>query len=261
MPVERIFLVRCGEHTSVPGEILDSHTSATGLPRDPDLSEFGLRQARDVAARFAATPRGRLIIYSSPTYRCLRTAQPVAELLGVDVVAEAGLGSWYIEPRSEGNEHPSQAAAGHLPRLFPKCNIDVRHRRSPSDAHLSVSQVHRPPIVHPPRNGESVNALHRRAEAVLKRLVPRVERQSGAARVDLLIVTHAPTAIALSRMLSRAYRLLSCAAALSITQMTTPCTSTSASAVSSASSAKASPWIRRGRWSAGSSLPRATYRT
>lgn len=60
-----------------------------GKPADPPLSEEGRRQARLVAEYLA--PEGFDAVYSSPMRRAVETAQPLAELLGIEVVIDEEL--------------------------------------------------------------------------------------------------------------------------------------------------------------------------
>jgi probable phosphoglycerate mutase len=57
-----------------------------GTPADPPLCEEGHEQARRVAAWLA--PEGFDVVYSSPMRRAVETAQPLASMLGLDVVVD-----------------------------------------------------------------------------------------------------------------------------------------------------------------------------
>jgi probable phosphoglycerate mutase len=57
-----------------------------GTPADPPLSEEGREQARKVADWLA--PEGFDVVYSSPMRRAVETAQPLAELLGLEVTVD-----------------------------------------------------------------------------------------------------------------------------------------------------------------------------
>jgi 2,3-bisphosphoglycerate-dependent phosphoglycerate mutase len=56
---------------------------------DPDLCEIGRKQARDLSAVLARSGVARLV--SSPLRRALQTAEPTAEVLGLDVAVIDGL--------------------------------------------------------------------------------------------------------------------------------------------------------------------------
>ena len=60
-----------------------------GKPADPPLSETGREQARRVAAWLA--PEGIDAVWSSPMRRAVETAEPLAELLGLEVVVDEEL--------------------------------------------------------------------------------------------------------------------------------------------------------------------------
>ena len=63
-----------------------------GPPADPPLSPVGADQAQRVAEYLA--PEGFDFVYSSPMRRALETAQPLASLLGVDVVVDDELAEY-----------------------------------------------------------------------------------------------------------------------------------------------------------------------
>jgi probable phosphoglycerate mutase len=92
-----------------------------GKPADPPLSEEGRRQARLVAEYLA--PEGFDAVYSSPMRRAVETAQPLAELLGMDVViddelAELDRGHHFYVPieelRATGDPRYQQLLSGEL---------------------------------------------------------------------------------------------------------------------------------------------------
>jgi probable phosphoglycerate mutase len=73
-----LVLVRHGLPTRVENE--------PGTPADPPLSEEGREQARKVAEWLA--PEGFDVVYSSPMRRAVETAEPLAAMLGLDVVVD-----------------------------------------------------------------------------------------------------------------------------------------------------------------------------
>jgi probable phosphoglycerate mutase len=73
-----LVLVRHGLPTRVENE--------PGTPADPPLSEEGREQARRVAEWLA--PEGFDVVYSSPMRRAVETAEPLAGLLGLEVVVD-----------------------------------------------------------------------------------------------------------------------------------------------------------------------------
>lgn len=92
-----------------------------GKPADPPLSEEGRRQARLVAEYLA--PEGFDAVYSSPMRRAVETAQPLADLLGTEVViddelAELDRGHHFYVPieelRATGDPRYQQLLDGEL---------------------------------------------------------------------------------------------------------------------------------------------------
>ena len=67
---------------------------ARSAPRshDPPLSAAGQREARAIASRLAGEPIRHL--FSSPFLRCIETAAPIAERLGLRILVENGLSEW-----------------------------------------------------------------------------------------------------------------------------------------------------------------------
>jgi probable phosphoglycerate mutase len=59
---------------------------------DPELSEFGLRQAEHLAQYLSSEPIEA--VYSSPMQRALQTAAPIAAALGLEVEVEAGIAEY-----------------------------------------------------------------------------------------------------------------------------------------------------------------------
>jgi broad specificity phosphatase PhoE len=91
-------------------------------PHDPPLSAAGRRQARALADRLAGV--GMAHLFSSPFLRCVETAAPIAERLGVAIRIERGLSEWlnaewFPEP-------PELLPLAVLARRFPR--VDATHR-------------------------------------------------------------------------------------------------------------------------------------
>ena len=83
-PPERLYLIRHGRPVAVWG----------GADPDPGLDAIGLAQARSAADRLANLPLGERPsrVASSPLRRCLETARPLADALGVDVEIDPAVG-------------------------------------------------------------------------------------------------------------------------------------------------------------------------
>ncbi|WFD31717.1 hypothetical protein MSPP1_002756 [Malassezia sp. CBS 17886] len=156
---------------------------AVDMARDPPLTAHGEGQVRDLAASFAAMPRDERpqLVITSPYTRCVCTAVPVAEALGVEFAVEPGLAEWFapVWPADSG-VHPSPPAARHVRA----CPDGVSARWDP--------------LLYPDPQGESMDALHVRMYESFRRLRARCEGW-GVERV--LLVSHAASSIALGRML------------------------------------------------------------
>ncbi|EMD41829.1 hypothetical protein CERSUDRAFT_102220 [Gelatoporia subvermispora B] len=180
--VETIYIARHGFRLNW---VTSNWKSETGIPRDPPLAAFGLTQAQELADHFLSLPLEErpTAILSSPYYRCLQTAKPVAVALGVPIYVEHGLSEWYSPVVPGTGLHPRPPSATALRAWFPE--ID--------DTWSS--------IWYPSRKGEDVEEVHDRANGYLSALVPEIERRFPAEHKKILLVTHAATAIALTREL------------------------------------------------------------
>ncbi|KAJ7706129.1 histidine phosphatase superfamily [Mycena rosella] len=182
--IETIYIARHGFRMNW---VNSTWKSETGLPRDPPLAAFGVSQAQELADYFLSLPEDQrpTAIFSSPYYRCLQTSSPVSAALGVPIYVEHGLSEWY-SPIAEGTGlHPRPGSAASLAQYFPTA-IDA-------DAWASVW--------FPSRKGEDVAEMHARAGAFLDAFVPEVERKFPGAHRRILLVSHAATTIALTRVL------------------------------------------------------------
>ena len=87
--IKKIFIVRHGAR-------VDTHNplwAATAkFPHDPGLSDLGHEQAERLATHLQH--EGITHIYSSPYLRARQTAQPLADLIGLPLNIEDGLGEW-----------------------------------------------------------------------------------------------------------------------------------------------------------------------
>lgn len=157
--------------------------SPTGLPRDHSLAAYGETQAQELAAYFQALPASKrpTAVFSSPYYRCLQTALPVASALNLPIYAEHGIAEWYSPVAPGTGLHPRPKTASELKAYFPE--IDP-----------SWSSVW-----YPPREGEDVDQVHARVNGLLELFVPEVERRFSDKHKCILLVSHAATVIALCR--------------------------------------------------------------
>ncbi|ETW87257.1 hypothetical protein HETIRDRAFT_437817 [Heterobasidion irregulare TC 32-1] len=185
--IETIYILRHGFRLNW---VTSNWKSPTGLPRDPPLAAFGETQAQEVADYFLSLPEDQrpTAIWSSPYYRCIQTAKPVAIALGLPIFIEHGLSEWYSPVAPDTGLHPRPANAAALRAHFPE--IDP-------DAWASVW--------YPPRAGEDVQQVHDRAAGFVSAFVPEVPRRlthnGGGGPARVLLVSHAATVIALARAL------------------------------------------------------------
>jgi len=174
--VERVYIARHGFRLSW---MTQTWKSPTGTPRDPPMAAYGHDQAKEMTAYFLSLPEDErpTAIYSSPYYRCLETAKPVAEALQLPIFVEHGISEWYMHVKPGTGLLPRPQPASALKKYFPL--IDD------SKASLYL----------PSRKGEDIPEVHRRAAITLDALI------QTANSPRLLLVTHAATAIALVRAL------------------------------------------------------------
>lgn len=73
----------------------------TGVDSDPPLADHGVDQAHELAAYMKTLPKESQpkIVLSSPFYRCVQTAEPMAIKLDIPIVIERGVGEWYKKDR------------------------------------------------------------------------------------------------------------------------------------------------------------------
>ncbi|KZO98371.1 phosphoglycerate mutase-like protein [Calocera viscosa TUFC12733] len=180
--VERIYIARHGFRLSW---ITQTWKSPTGTPRDPPLAAYGHDQAQEMTAYFLSMSEDErpTAIYSSPYYRCLQTAQPVAEALQLPLFVEHGLSEWYMHVKPN---------TGLLPRPM---------HASALKEHFPIIDDSKTSLYLPSRKGEDILGVHRRAAVTLNALV----HTADASRI--LLVTHAATTIALVRALLRDFHL------------------------------------------------------
>lgn len=160
----------------------------TGIPSDPALASYGVKQAEQLATKLLALdPSPAKAIYSSPYYRCLQTIAPYTTELAqrgredsVRVTIEPGLGEFYGQAPFS---HPSPAGIDELNRHFP-------HLRAEAE-----------PIIVPSVRGESIPALHNRMAYTLSQLIARADQQPNGPKA-ILLCTHAAAIIAIGRVLT-----------------------------------------------------------
>ncbi|KIM66159.1 hypothetical protein SCLCIDRAFT_14531 [Scleroderma citrinum Foug A] len=178
--IETIYIARHGYRANW----IDAQCgTVTGLARDHPLAAYGEAQARELATYFQTLPEAKrpTAIFSSPYYRCLQTALPVANVLNLPIHVEHGLSEWYSPVAPGTGLHPRPLAAADLNRYF--IEIDP-----------SWSSVW-----YPSRKGEDVKEVHARVNGFLDLFVPEVETRFADQHENILLVSHAATTIALCR--------------------------------------------------------------
>lgn len=166
-------------HTNVP--------SPTGIPSDPALAAYGVKQSHELAAHLKKISPPIERVYSSPFYRCIQTIVPTVEALSSKTVSSAsqlkirgenGLGEWYGKANFD---HPSPAQPTLLKKLFPLYDEDYQ------------------PAMKPNINGESIDELHDRCAHTLQKIIEKSDLEGVKA---ILICTHAAPLIAIGRVLT-----------------------------------------------------------
>lgn len=73
----------------------------TGIDLDPSLAPHGVDQAVELGQYLASLPENEQpqFILSSPFYRCVESARPFAEKLGLKVHLDRGIGEWFKKDR------------------------------------------------------------------------------------------------------------------------------------------------------------------
>ncbi|GAA5923684.1 histidine phosphatase family protein [Sporobolomyces koalae] len=191
MTLKTIYVARHGFRLSWETQ---TWTSPTGVPRDPPLSAHGVDQAKELAnflkhelgITSEEIESGKVMLLSSPLYRCVQTAKPTSEALNLKIHIENGLGEWYLPVRK--GLHPALSTSKFLSGFFPAGLL-----APVDDTNLWNS------ILTPPRTGESMYEIHQRARQFLNKFVPALEAR-GVERV--IVFSHAATCIALSRALA-----------------------------------------------------------
>lgn len=184
------------------GEYTSTVRTPTGIPSDPALASYGVKQAEQLGDFLLTLDPPVDLVYSSPFYRCIQTLQPFVEKVSaaaknegagrrngesggkdVKVRLEPGVGEFYGLARFD---HPSPATVDVLRPLFPSVALSA-----PSPA----------PIIVPSTKGESIPQLHDRIAYALHHLIRRADADRQGPR-SLLICTHAAAIIAIGRALT-----------------------------------------------------------
>jgi len=186
MTLKRIYIARHGYRANW---LPPPHPpNPTGIHSDPPLAPHGVDQAKQLAAFLTSLPslEQPQFILSSPFYRCVETAKPIAEMLSLKVALERGVGEWYRKNR---RVIPLPADYDDLSKFFPEILVtkDQWHR----DNTLNVI---------PSPDGETVPEIFERGKKFWKQLFSLLEKKHPEIE-NILIITHAATKIALGTSL------------------------------------------------------------
>ncbi|KAF8528138.1 histidine phosphatase superfamily [Hysterangium stoloniferum] len=204
--IEKIYIARHGFRLNW---VTNIWKSPTGTARDPPISAYGEKQAQELAEHIASLPLDDrpTAIFSSPFYRCLQTALPVATALDIPIYIENGVSEWFSPIIPGSGLHPIPPPAPTLANSFPFLRIDP--------ASWSPTYI-------PSRKGETLIELHDRCRDFLEAFIPRVESLSGGKHKNILIVSHAATVIALVRALAGKPEMVMRVACCSLTTLERP---------------------------------------
>ncbi|KAF2657644.1 phosphoglycerate mutase-like protein [Lophiostoma macrostomum CBS 122681] len=198
MPVEKLIVIRHAETADVaPPFTVGTAESPTGNPADVVLSNNGLAQARDTAVELLHLGRPIDAIYCSPAWQSLETVQAILALQGTQygkipkVLVEPGLRDWQdlddVELLCVGQHHVLKPT-----------------RPSELKEHFDFAMRGYKFLLVPPHRGWKLE-LHRTLLMRAKFTIDAITYQSNAVGdvQTILIVTHAPVVLALSRMMTQ----------------------------------------------------------
>ncbi|KAI5949540.1 TFC7 [Candida jiufengensis] len=159
----------------------------TGIDSDPPLAPHGVEQAKQLAAYLTSLPTidQPQFIITSPFYRCVETAQPIAKLLDLKIGLERGIGEWFKKDRKI---IPEPANYTDLKRFFNDVLVD--EKLWPRDQ-LGVI---------PNPKGETNIEILERANLFWQKFIPFFEKNYPEIE-NILLITHAATKIALGSSL------------------------------------------------------------
>ncbi|ODN90239.1 transcription factor C subunit 7 [Cryptococcus wingfieldii CBS 7118] len=172
-------------------------TGPTGMNRDPPLAAHGLDQSAHLASYLSSPSRTAPyptpeIVFTSPFYRCVQTALPTAQALGLvlgegedGLHLEHGLSEWYSPVYPSTGLHPRPGPPSSLIPHFPPGSINPTYSST----------------YYPSRKGESLKELHERMEGFLNAWVGRVEGEYPEVRC-VVVFMHAASLIAFGRALT-----------------------------------------------------------
>ncbi|KAK3678763.1 C6 zinc cluster transcription factor-like protein [Recurvomyces mirabilis] len=203
MVLEKIYVVRHGFRSNWvvdpnTGTYSSNITSPTGIPSDPALASYGVKQAEQLGEHLSNLQPPVDIIFSSPFYRCIQTLVPFTTSEAArDKAQSLKAGNHTSETKVRVNIEPG------LGEFYGLARFD-----HPSPATLKVLNTHFPnlqatenPIIVPSTKGESIPQLHDRIAYCLHSLIATIDAMPDGPKA-LLICTHAASMIAIGRALT-----------------------------------------------------------
>ncbi|WVQ97675.1 hypothetical protein IAU59_004789 [Kwoniella sp. CBS 9459] len=187
-------------------------TGPTRMNRDPPLAAYGVEQAKLLASFLAdlsntspyPTPE---LVFSSPFYRCIQTALPTLQALGLHesptgttettggvaagsssragIKLEHGVQEWFSPVKEGTGLHPRPGSSKTLKQHFPPNSLDETYEST----------------VYASRSGETIHGLHDRADLFVEAFVGKIEELYPDVR-SVVIFSHAAAVIALGRALT-----------------------------------------------------------
>lgn len=125
MTARTLYLVRHGERLDTHDRTWYENQHANKY--DPPLSDHGKQQAQQLAQHLRHAPIQH--IFSSPYWRALQTAHPIAQALQLPLYVEAGIGEWL--GRSMISQEPTITPAYQRRDEFPELDFSHHSRRVP----------------------------------------------------------------------------------------------------------------------------------
>lgn len=150
----------------------------TGIDGDVPLSAEGVAQTHELAAHLSQISPKIERIYASPFYRCLQTATPTADALGLPINVEAGIGEYYHVDRAT---HPVPPMAKFSKATFPAIEPNY-------ESQVSVSPL-----------GETLESVNERVQRAMDAIIADAESKGVK---SILLTTHAAVKVVIGECLA-----------------------------------------------------------
>lgn len=185
MAVETIYIARHGYRANWLPE--PHPPNPTGIDSDPPLAPHGVDQAVELARYIGSLPKEEQpqFIISSPFYRCVETARPIAQQLNLKVCIDSGVGEWFKTSRAV---VPKPAGYEQLSEFFEEV--------------IGNAGLWKGSGVLPDEAGETAEAIFARAQKFWTAFMSAFEHTYPDIK-RVLFITHAATKIALGMALMK----------------------------------------------------------